>query len=419
MVFNFHEEGNWRALRHRNFRILYVAAIITNIGSWAQRIAQDWLVLQLTHNNGTYLGVVTALQFGPTLFFSMKSGVLADRVDKRRALVITNLGMSVSAFILGVLVITRYVTIHEVFILAFLLGSFSAIDAPIRQSFTVEMVGKKDLTNAMSLNSANFHLGRLIGPAISGFLIAAFGTGPSFLINGVSYIAVIISLMNMRIDELHDQEKVPTEGNLREAFAYLRNRPDLQVIMATVFFVTTFGLNTQIFNALMATKEFHRGSASYGLLGTAVAIGSLTGALVSARFDRTKKLRFVSFAAINFGIWVALQAFAPNYYIYALILPLQGFSGITSMVAANSIIQANSAAAIRGRIMGIYMFVFMGATPVGAPLIGWASEHYGTRPTIVVCGLLTTLPSLWLLWRYRAAKIPNDISVHAVLKSSN
>lgn len=415
---NLDSESNWRALRHRNFRILWTAAFLTNIGTWAQRIAQDWLVLELTNNNGTYLGIVTALQFLPVMLLSMQGGVLADKVDKKRALIITNAGSGIAALILGILVISKSVTIDHVYILAIVLGIFSAIDAPIRQSFNVEVVGRDDLTNAMSLNSANFHFGRLVGPAISGFLIAAFGTGPSFIVNGISFIFVIGSLFAIRDNELHEQSKNKTDGTLREAFAYLRKRADLQLIMLTIFFASNFGLNTQIFNALMATKEFHRGPASYGILGTMVGVGSLTGALLSARRDRTAKILFSSIAAANFGVWVIALSVAPNYLVYALVLPINGISALTTMISANSYIQANSDVAIRGRIMGIYMFIFMGGTPIGSPLIGYCAEHFGVRWTIAGCGLITIMAAVVGLLIYaKKAVIPPDTSVAAVLQS--
>ena len=412
------KEGNWRALRHRNFRVLYTASFLTNIGTWAQRIAQDWLVLELTNNNGIYLGIVTALQFLPVMLLSMQGGVLADRINKRKALVFTNLGGALTALILGAMVISKHVTLEQIYIFAVLLGIFSALDAPIRQSFNVEVVGREDLTNAMGLNSANFHFGRLVGPAVSGFLIAAFGTGPSFIINGVSFLGVVLALLSVRESELHFQEKAETAGNLREAFAYIKNRPDLQLIMISIFFASNFGLNTQIFNALMATKEFSRGAASYGLLGTAVGIGSLTGALISARHDRTKMRFFVPLAAANFGIWVMALSIAPTYEIYALLLPLNGFSALTTMISAHSYIQVNSDHAIRGRIMGIYMFIFMGGTPIGSPLIGYAAQQFGPRITIAACGLVTVIASLLAFMKYRkTARIPANVSVSSVLQS--
>ena len=411
-------DGNWRALRHRNFRILYAAGVLTNIGTWAQRIAQDWLVLELTNNNGTYLGIVTALQFLPVMLLSMQGGVLADKVDKRKALIITNLGSGITALILGALVIAKVATIDHVYVLAILLGIFSAIDGPIRQSFNVEVVGQADLTNAMGLNSANFHFGRLVGPAISGFLIAAFGTGPSFLINGISFVVVTFSFLAVRTSELHIEEKSKSDGTLKEAFKYLKKRPDLQVIMITVFFASNFGLNMQIFNALMATKEFHKGAASYGFLGTLVGLGTLTGALIAARKDRTKNTNFVPLAAINFGVWITALSVAPTYTIYALILPITGISAITTMISANTFVQANSDVAIRGRIMGIYMFIFMGGTPIGSPLIGYCSEQLGIRWTMAGCGVITLTAAILSLLKYRnKAVIPVDTSVAAVLQS--
>ncbi|MBU6263387.1 MAG: MFS transporter [Actinomycetales bacterium] len=411
-------DGNWRALRHRNFRILYGGAILTNIGTWAQRIAQDWLVLELTNNNGFYLGIVTALQFLPVMLLSMQGGVLADKVNKKKALIITNLGSAISALALGALVISNHVTMNYVYLLAVALGIFSAVDAPIRSSFIVEVVGKPDLTNAMGLNSANFHFGRLIGPTVSGFLIAGFGTGPSFIINGVSFLIIMFSFMAVRDDELHDQEIQETDGTLKEAFNYIKKRPDIQMIMITIFFAANFGLNAQIFNALMATKEFHKGAASYGILGTAIAVGTLTGALISARIDRTKRPMFVPLAAMNFSVWVLALAIAPTYLVYALLLPINGFSALTTMISANTYIQANSDHAIRGRIMGIYMFIFMGGTPLGSPLIGYCAEHFGPRATIAGCAAITFAAALFAYTKYRGeAKVPVDVSVSAILQT--
>ena len=411
-------EGNWRALRHRNFRILYASAILTNIGTWAQRVAQDWLVLELTNNNGTYLGIVTALQFLPVMLLSLQGGVLADKVDKRKALIITNFGSGISALILGIFVITEVVTINHVYILAILLGIFSALDAPIRSSFNVEVVGQKDLTNAMGLNSANFHFGRLVGPAISGFLIAAFGTGPSFLINAVSFFVVMLAFLAVRSSELHIEEKSPSDGTLKEAFKYIKRRPDIQVVMMTIFFAANFGLNMQIFNALMATKVFGKGAASYGILGTLVGVGTLTGALIAARSDRTKNTKFVPIAAINFGFWIAVLAFMPTFTVYALVLPISGISAITTMISALTFIQTNTDHAIRGRIMGIYMFIFMGGTPIGSPIIGYCAENFGVRWTMGGCGLITLAAATYCLMKYRnTAVIPADISVSAVLRT--
>ncbi|MGI9226907.1 MAG: MFS transporter, partial [Candidatus Nanopelagicaceae bacterium] len=216
----------------------------------------------------------------------------------------------------------------------------------------------------------------------------------------------------------HIEEKSKSDGTLKEAFKYLKKRPDLQVIMITVFFASNFGLNMQIFNALMATKEFHKGAASYGFLGTLVGLGTLTGALIAARKDRTKNTNFVPLAAINFGVWITALSVAPTYTIYALILPITGISAITTMISANTFVQANSDVAIRGRIMGIYMFIFMGGTPIGSPLIGYCSEQLGIRWTMAGCGVITLTAAILSLLKYRnKAVIPADTSVAAVLQS--
>ena len=381
-------EGSLRSFRHRNFRILFPANAASNIGTWAQRVAQDWLVLQLTHS-GRDLGLVTGLQFLPALLLSLYGGRLADRFNKRILLYITNLGGGFAALLMGLLVMTDTVRIWHVYVLAFVLGIFTAIDAPIRQSFTSEMVGKSDLANAVSLNSANFNAGRLIGPGVSGLLIAWFGTGPSFIINAFSYVAVVIALSAIRDEELHIESAPQVDAKIREAWAYVRKRTDIFAVMITVFFAATFGLNFQIFTALMATSIFHKGPASYGSLGSIVAIGSLSGALISAKLDTKRSPRFIMAFAALFGVSVSLTAIAPSYFTYMLTLPIAGALGLTTMIAANSYVQTKTDPALRGRVMGIYLTIFLGGTPLGSPLIGWLAQSIGTRETIFICGLVT------------------------------
>jgi MFS family permease len=237
------ENGNWRSFRHRNFRILFPANALSNIGTWAQRVAQDWLVLELTDNNGFYLGLVTAIQFAPVLLFSLQGGAMADRIDKRKLLIWTNVVAALACYALGILVVTDVIQLWHVFVCAAVLGISSALDAPIRQSFTAEIVGHSDVANAVSLNSANFNAGRLVGPALSGFLIARFDTGPSFLINATTYLFVILALLIMRSSDFFIQKKEETLGTIREGLRYAQARPDLYVVMALVFFAATFGLN--------------------------------------------------------------------------------------------------------------------------------------------------------------------------------
>ena len=412
--------GNWRSFRHRNYRILYPANALSNIGSWAQRVAQDWLVLQLTNNSGTALGIVTAVQFAPTLFLSMHGGLLADKVDKRKLLIATNAVAGLSSIVLGILVVTDVVQLWHVMTCAAILGIANAFDAPIRQAFTSEIVGHSDVANAVSLNSANFNAGRLVGPAVSGFLIARFDTGPSFLINGTSYIFVIASLLAMRPADFFIQKKEQTAGTIREAFSYVRARPDLYVVMIVVFFMATFGLNFQIFNALMATQIFGKGPAQYGLLGTYIAIGSLSGALLSARLERFRNTNFVMKLGMVFTSSIAVLAWLPSYGWYSAFLPLCGITALTTMISANSYVQTHSDTAIRGRVMGIYLTIFMGGTPFGSPLIGWLTEVIGVRETVFACGSFAFLAVAITYFIYKdKVERPNDLRVSRVLATED
>jgi len=412
------EDGNWRSFRHRNYRILFPANTVSNIGSWAQRIAQDWLVLELTNNNGTYLGLVTAVQFAPVLAFSLHGGKLADRFNKRKVLILTNIIGGAASLTLGLLVMTDLIALWHVFVLAGILGISTAIDAPVRQSFTTEVVGQTDLPNAVSLNSANFNAGRLVGPAISGGLIAAFGTGPSFIVNGLSYFFVIAALMRLNEKAFFHLDRPKSDGSIREGIAYARARPDIYVVMLMVFFLATFGLNFQIFNALMATQEFGLGPASFGLMGTFIAIGSLTGAIGSARLERFRNTKFVIKGGIAFSISIMALSVIPNYSLYIVWLPICGVTALTTLVSANSIVQTSTDPAIRGRVMGLYLLIFMGGTPFGSPLIGSTTEIIGIRPTIAVCGGISLFASLyiWFIYKNRVA-LPADISVASVLKT--
>lgn len=411
------ENGNWRSFRHRNFRILFPANALSNIGTWAQIVAQDWLVLELTDNNGFYLGLVTAIQFVPVMLLSLHGGVLADRVDKRKLLIATNSLAALACYALGILVVADVIELWHVFLCAAVLGIASAIDAPIRQSFTAEIVGHADVANAVSLNSANFNVGRLVGPALSGILIANFGTGPSFLVNATSYLFVITSLFFMRAADFFEQKKEQTLGTVREGLRYAKARPDLYVVMALIFFASTFGLNFQIFNALMASKEFGKGPAEFGLLGTYVAIGSLAGALLSARLERFRDSLMVVRLGFLFSLIVIATAFMPTYWVYSIWLPIGGISALTMLISANSYVQVNSDPAVRGRVMGIYLLIFMGGTPFGSLFIGYLSETVGVRQTIFICGVIP-LVAATLLWGFFKDKVgkPEDLRVSTVLK---
>jgi MFS family permease len=374
-------------------------------------------VLELTNNNGTYLGLVTAVQFAPVLLFSLHGGKLADRFDKRKVLILTNILGGGASLGLGALVITEHIQLWHVFVLAAVLGISTAIDAPVRQSFTTEVVGQTDLPNAVSLNSANFNAGRLVGPALSGGLIAAFGTGPSFIVNGLSYFFVITALLNLNEKAFFHQDRAKSDGNIREGLAYAKARPDIYVVMLMVFFLATFGLNFQIFNSLMATQEFGLGPANFGLMGTFIAVGSLTGAIGSARLERFRNTKFVIRGGIAFSTSIMVLSILPNYISYVIWLPICGVTALTTLVSANSIVQTSTDPAIRGRVMGLYLLIFMGGTPFGSPLIGATTDVIGIRPTIAVCGGISLAASLFIWFKYKnRVQLPADISVAAVLK---
>ena len=385
-------EGALRAFNHRNYRILFPASVLSNIGTWAQRIAQDWLVLELT-GSAQLLGLVTALQFLPSLLLSLYGGVLADRFDKRTLLMLTNIGAGIGSLVMGLLVVTRVVEFWHVALLAFVVGVFSALDAPVRTSFNSELVGKSDIPSAISLNSANFNAGRLIGPAASGLLIVLFGTGVSFIINSLTYVAVVIALSMMQKEKLFIEAKPDTSAKLKQAVQYVLGQRELKLVMIAVFFATTFGLNFQIFMAVMATKEFGLGPAEFGLLGSILAVGSFTGVLVSAKLEHLRVPKFVMAGGIMFGLLLTIAAWMPNYGSFAAILPIVGGIALLTLISANSYVQTNSDPKLRGRVMGIYLLIFMGGTPIGSPLIGLFAEAVGIRWAIFACGVIVLIAS--------------------------
>ena len=389
--------GAMRSFQHRNYRLFFMSSIVSNIGTWVQRVAQDWLVLQLT-GSGTALGIVTGLQFLPSLLFSLLGGSFADRFDKRKLLALTNAGGGIAALTLGTLVLMGNVQIWQVYLLAFGLGVASALDAPVRQAFAIELVGPDDLQNAVSLNSANFNGGRLIGPALSGLMINAFGTGPSFILNGISFLVVISSLFMMDPTQLQRKKRdLELSVRIRDGFTYLRKRRDLLEIIIVISAMATFGLNFQITTALMAKEVFHRGAGSFGFLGTCRAVGSLSGSILATRRERKPGGQRVMHGALLFGAASIVAALMPTYETFALALPICGGLAITNMIAANTTVQMGADPLIRGRVMGIYMMVLIGGAPFGSPLVGWLAEVVGTRFTIAFGGAVTCLVTLIVL----------------------
>lgn len=390
--------GAFRSLRVRNFRLYAGANLINNTGTWMQRIAQSWLVLQLT-GSGLALGIVTSLQFAPILLVGLYGGMLADRYDKRKLMMATQATMGLAALLLGLLVITDLVELWHVFVLAGLLGFGAALDMPIRQSFVSEIVGTDNLSNAVGLNATIFNIARLIGPAVAGLMIAAAGddTGPVFMLNAATFLVTIVALRLMRISELQPSPAVARgRGQLRAALAYVGAHPDIKAAMLLAFVVGTFGLNFQITTALMVTDVFDRGAQAFGLLSTAFAVGSLTGALLSARQIGRPRQRTLYIAAFVFGLFELASGFMPVYLAFAALLIPTGVAALTFMVAANSFVQLGIDPSMRGRVMALYFISFMGGTPVGSVLIGWLGEDIGAPVALIAAGTIVALAALGL-----------------------
>jgi len=385
--------STFAALAVRNYRLFAGGSLVSNVGTWMQRVAQDWLVLTLTGSAGA-LGITTGLQFLPLLLFSPIAGIVADRYSKRQVLVVTQVVLAVTAGTLGVLAVTGLVTVWHIYVLAFVFGAAAAFDMPARQAFVNEMVGPDQLANAVGLNSASFNLGRVIGPAVAGGLIAWLGsgvvaTGWVILVNAASYLAVIVSLTRMQDDELTPAVPLPrARGQLRDGLRYVRARPDIMLVMAVVFCAGTFGLNFQMTTALMATEVYGKGAGEYGVLGSVLAIGSLGGSLLAARRAQSRQ-RLVVGSALAFGFAVILAGTMPTYLTFAVVLPVCGFTALTMITAANAFVQMSTAPQMRGRVMALYMAIFMGGTPAGAPALGWVAEQFGARWTLIGGGLLT------------------------------
>jgi len=388
------------SLKYRNYRWWVSGALVASVGTWMQRVAQDWLVLtELSNDSGVAIGITTALQFAPALLFSAWAGALADRVDRRKLLYVTQGAQGVLAAVLGWLVLAGVAELWHVYVLAFLLGIASAFDAPVRQVFVSELVPRERLANAVGLNSATFNTARLIGPGVAGLLIAAVGTGWVFMINALSFVATLLALYRINTAQMFREERAKEGGGgtIRDGIDYVKNRTDIIVIFAVVGVVSTFGLNFQLTSALMARIEFGRGAGEYGVLGSVLAIGSLAGALMAARRERPR-VRLVIGSAFAFGITTGLLALMPSYPLFVLASIPVGFASLTMLTAANATLQLSTAPAMRGRVMSLYMIVFLGATPVGSPLVGWVGEYVGPRWSIGVGSVSALLVAVWALW---------------------
>lgn len=373
-------QRTFRSLGRHNYRVWAAGAFVSNVGTWMQRIAQDWLVLtQLTQHSGTAVGVVMALQFGPPILLMPVVGRVADRVDRRKLLLATQSAMAATALGLGLLVITGLVTLWQVYVFAGLMGCISAFDAPVRQTFVAELVGDEDLPNAIALNSTLFNSAQLIGPAIAGVLIAVWGTGWLFIINGLSFVAVLTSLLKMRVSELRQLPKTSAPGaGMVDGLRYVQHKPDLVIALTMLFVIGTYGVNFPIFISTMSVTTFHGGPHLYGALSSALAVGSVLGALLAAGREQPR-LTLLAASAAGFGVAGTLAAVMPNVWSFGVMLVAVGAMAQTFTTSTNSLVQLRTEPALRGRVMAIYMAIFLGCTPLGAPLVGWVADVFGPR----------------------------------------
>lgn len=373
------------SLKVRNYRLFFLGQVVSNIGTWMQRIAQDWLVLSLTGSSAA-VGITTALQFLPMLLFGLYGGVLVDRLRKRPTLLVTQSAMALTAIALAVLTITGQVQVWHVYVAAFAVGLATVVDNPARQSFVSELVGPGQLQNAVSLNSANFQSARLVGPAVAGLMITGVGTGWAFLFNGLSFVAPLTGLLLMRSRDLHAVERAPRgKGQLREGVRYVTGRPELIWPIVLVGFVGTFAFNFPVYLSAFADDVFHAGAGAYSMFNTLMAVGSVAGALLAARRG-TARLRLLIAAAIAFGALEILAAMTPTLWLFALLMIPLGLFGMTVNVTTNTSIQMTTEPAMRGRVMALYMMVFLGGSPVGAPIVGWITDTYGARVGLAAGG---------------------------------
>jgi len=397
--------GMFRSFRSFNYRTWFLGGVISNIGGWMQATAQDWVVLtELTDNDATAMGVTMALQFGPPLVLVSLTGWVADRFDRRKVLLCTQTALMLLALGVAALLLTGVMTLPLMFVFAAAFGVANAFDAPARQAFVSDMVSLEDTSNAVALNSAAFNMARLVGPAVGGILIVLLGSGWVFVANAVTFLAMIIALTLIRVNELTPRVKSRRGGGgLGEGFRYVWGRPDLMVVFVMVFLIGAFGMNFPIFASTMAL-EFGRDADGYGLLSSVLAIGSLAGALLAARRDRAR-VRVLVMAAGGFGVASLVSAAMPSYVTYAAVLVLVGFSTVSMLTTANGYVQTTTDAALRGRVLALYMAVIMGSTPVGAPIAGWIVDTFSARTAIAVGGIAGIVAFGigvgWMLWSGR------------------
>ncbi|MFD8021497.1 MFS transporter [Streptomyces lavendulae] len=379
----------FQSLSVRNFRLFVLGQLLSVTCTWMMVIAQDWLVLELSGDSGTALGVVTALQFTPVLLLTLYGGRLADRHSKRTLLMLANGASGVLALTLGLWILLGDVRLWHIWLFALALGTVNAVEAPTRISFVGEMVGGELLPNASAMSAAYFNVARVVGPAIAGFLIARLGVAAVVLINAVSYLGTVASVALMRPAELHVPSVRQARPRVTDGLRYVGRRPDLVLPLVLLGVVGLAGFNFQLTLPLMAKTEFHTDSTAFGLLSSSLAAGSLLAAFATtARRGRPSAL-VVTGSALAFGATEALAGLAPTLTTACLLLTLTGFTMMYFAQASNHRVQLGTDPAYRGRVMALYTVIFQGGTPLGALLTGWLAEHWGPRWALSTGGLIT------------------------------
>ncbi|MFD4507682.1 MFS transporter [Streptomyces sp. NPDC058457] len=381
----------------RAFRRYLLGQLTSNIGTWMQRAAQDLLVLQLTGGSGRAVGIVTALQFLPQTLFGLTGGALADRYPGRRLLLITQTTMAAQALLLGVLTVTGTVSLPSVYALAAALGTATAVDGPARNALISDLVVREQVAAAVSLNSAQFNVARILGPAAAGLTAAAVGTGPVFLINAVSYLPVLYGLSTIASGELrHPDPRHPGDKRLTDAFRHITTTPELLLPITLIAVVGTFGLNFQVTISLVAVTVFHSGSAAFGYLSAAYAAGGLVGALLAANGKQPPTARRLITATVAFGVLEAALGLMPGYGTFMALLVPVGFAAVIVTTTANALTQLYVDPHLRGRVLSVYFLVLLGGTPVGAPLVGVVADAFGPRSALLLGGVISAAAALAL-----------------------
>jgi MFS family permease len=389
------------SLRIRNFRLYFFAQLISVSGTWMQTVAQAWLVLHLT-GSGVDLGIVVGLQFLPMLLFGPVGGLVADRMNKRRLLFVTQTCGGVLALVLGILVVSHAVQLWQVYVLAALLGVVNLFDNPARQTFMMEMVGRDDLPNAVSLNTVVMNASRVVGPAIGGVVIILFGLGVCFFVNAASYVAVIIGLAMMHTAELRPTQRVArAKGQIREGFVYVWRTPSLRNTLLAIALIGIFAYNFTVTLALLAKTTFHGGAGTYSLLTSCMAVGAVAGGLIAAHRARPTP-RLLQVLALVFGGLLAAVALAPSLAIAAVLIVLMGAASIGFIATANATLQLGADPAMRGRVMSLYAMAFLGTTPIGAPLVGAIAQWSSPRISLLTGAVATLVAAGLLMWRHLA-----------------